>query len=65
MLTSRTILCVESTMKRKRVSTKTTERAKVFTSLVCRVKIRNAIRHSCKRDKGGLIMPDDVDDKNG
>ena len=52
-------------MKRKRVSTKTTERAKVFTSLVCRVKIRNAIRHSCKRDKGGLIMPDDVDDKNG
>ena len=50
-------------MKRKRGNTKPTERAKVFTSLVCMNKIRNAITCACERDKGALIVPDDVDEK--
>ena len=62
MLTSSTILCAEALIKRRQGNAKPIERAKVFTSLVCRGKIRNAMR---QRDKGGLLMPDDIDEKSG
>ena len=65
MLTSSTILCAEANMRRKRGQSSAKERAKVFTALVCRGKIRSATRHACERDKGGVLMPGDVDSKTG
>ena len=39
--------------------------AKVFSSLTCRGKIRSAMRHASERDKGGVLMSDDLDEKTG
>ena len=40
------------------------EWTKVFSSLVCRGKIRAAIRYACKRDKGRVLMPGDTVSKS-
>ena len=65
MLTSRTILCAAANMRRKKGKANVDEIAKVLTSLVCRGKIRSAIRHACERDKGGVLMPGDTERKTG
>ena len=41
------------------------ERAKVYHSLVCRHKIRLAIRYISERDKGKVYFPYDTDEKSG
>ena len=41
------------------------ERAKVFNSLICRGKVRAAIRYISEREKGGVFLPGDTDDKTG
>ena len=39
-------------MGRKKGSMKVKEKAKVFSSLICRGKIRAVIRYTCEREKG-------------
>ena len=65
MLTSSTILCAEAKMRQKRGHSSAKERAKVFTALVYRGKIWSAMRCACERDKGGFLMPGDIDSKTG
>ena len=65
MLVSNTVMCAEAQMGRKKGAMKVTERAKVFSSLICRGKIRAAIRYACEREKEGVLMPEDTDEKSG
>ena len=51
-------------MRHKREQIGNKERVKVFSSLVCRGKIHTAIRYVCQRDKGRVLMPDDIDAKS-
>ena len=41
------------------------ERAKVFNSLLCRGNVRAAIRYISEREKGGIFLPGNTDDKTG
>ena len=65
MLISSTVLCAEAQMNRKRGVLTIKERAKIFSSLICRGKLRAAIRYASEREKGGILMPGDVDEKSG
>ena len=65
ILISSTILCAEANLRHKRGKISIKERAKVFSSLVCRGKVRAAIRYACERDKDGVLMPGDTDAKSG
>ena len=49
-------------MNRKRGIITIEERAKIFLSLICRGKLRGTIWYASKREKGGIIMPGDVDE---
>ena len=52
-------------MNQKRGVTSSTEGTKIFLDLVCRGKIRAATRYICDREKGGVLMSDDIDEKSG
>ena len=65
MLNSRTIICAEAYMNRKRGGINTKERARAFSSLICRSKIREDIRYIYERESGGIMLPGDVDSKQG
>lgn len=41
------------------------EKVKVFSSLICRGKIRAAVRYVCDREIGGISIPGDIDEKIG
>ena len=61
MLTSNTILCAAAYTRRKKGKANVYGISKVFTSLACRGQIRSAIMHACERDKGGMLMPGDIE----
>ena len=65
MLNSSTIICAEAYMNRKRGGLNTEERAKAFSSLICRGKIREDIRYICEQESGGIMLLGDVDSKTG
>ena len=65
MLVSSAEMCAKCFMNRRRGVSTTNERAKVFSNLACRGKLRAVIRCICDTEKGGVLMPDDVDDKSG
>ena len=65
MLTPSTILCAEANVRRKRGKSNAKERAKVLTSLAHRGNIRSVMRHACKRGKGCVLMPGDIDSEIG
>ena len=52
-------------MDRKRGFTKITERTKVFSSLICRGKVRAAERYACVKEKRGILIPGDTYVKTG
>ena len=54
MLTSSTILCAAANMRRKKGKANVDAIAKVFTSLVCRGKIRSEIRWWIKKARYNL-----------
>ena len=60
-----TVLCAEAQMNRKRENIIIKEREKMFSSLICRDKIRAAIRYTSEREKDGILIPGDVDVKTG
>ena len=60
-----TVLCAEAQMNRKRENIIIKEREKIFSSLICRDKIRAAIRYTSEREKDGILIPVDVDVKTG
>ena len=41
------------------------QRAKIFNRKMLRGDVRGAVRHLTERDKGGVLMPDDIDEKSG
>lgn len=65
ILVSSAVLCAEALMKRKWKQLSAEERAKIFTSLLNRGKIKEAIRFICDRETGGACVPDDIDEKSG
>ena len=52
-------------MNRKKGNITIKERAKIFSSLICRGRFRVAIRYTSEREKSGILMPGDVDEKSG
>ena len=64
ILISSTVLCALANLRCKRRQISIKERVKVFSSLVCRSKVRAAIRYVCERDKGGVLMLGDKDTKS-
>ena len=62
-LGSSTIMCAEAQMSRKQNELNEKERDKVFSRMICRGKIRAAIRYVSGREKGGILMPGDTDEK--
>ena len=50
-------------MKKKRSQLSTTERAKIFVSLLTHSKLKEAIYFICKREAGGILQPDDAEEK--
>ena len=52
MLVPNTVMCAEAQMGRNKGTMKVTERTKFSPSLICRGKIRAAIRYACEREKG-------------
>ena len=65
MLGSSTIICAEAQMSRKQNGLNEKKRAKFFSRMICRGKIRAAIRYVSEREKGGILMPGDTDEKTG
>ena len=65
MLASSIVLCAEAQMNRKRGIITIKERAKIFSTLICRGKMRAAIRYASEREKGGILMPGDVNEMTG
>ena len=65
MLNSSTIFCAETYLNCKRRSINTKERAKAFSSLICRGKIREGIHYICERESGGIMLLGDVDLRTG
>ena len=65
VLASSTVLCAEAQMNRIRGIVTIKERAKIFSALICRGKMRAAIRYAGEREKGGILMPGDVGEKTG
>jgi hypothetical protein len=41
------------------------QRAKIFNMKMLRGDVRGAVRHPTERDKGGVLMPDNIDEKSG
>ena len=41
------------------------QRAKIFNRKMLRGDVRGAVRYLTERDKGGVLMPDDIDEKSG
>ena len=64
-LISSTIICAEAYLNRKRGGLDTKERAQLFSFLIYRGEIREAIRVICERETGGIMLPGDVDLKTG
>ena len=58
-------MCAEAQMSKKQNGLNEKERVKVFSRMICRGKIRAAIRYICEREKGGILMPGDTDEKTG
>ena len=65
MLMSITTLFAVALMKKKRGHLSTSERAKIFTSLLSRGKMKEATRLTCYREKGGVLLTDGVEEKSG
>ena len=65
MLVSSTELSAESFMIRKRGVTASTEWAKIFSNFFWRGKMRTSTHCMSDREKGSVVMPNDVDEKSG
>ena len=65
MLVSGTEMRAECFMNRRRGVTTSTERAKIFYNLACIGKMHAAMCCICDKEKGRVLMPDDVDKKSG
>ena len=63
MLILSLILCAEGNMPRKTGTIKESERAKIFSSLICRDKIRSAIRHASEQGKERVLMRNKINKK--
>ena len=52
-------------MNRKRGGLDTKEKVNAFSCLICRRKIREALRYICERESDEIMLPGDVDLKTG
>ena len=41
------------------------DRAKVFSTMMCRGKISAAVRYISEKEKGRVLLPSDIDEKSG
>ena len=55
----------EAQMSKKQNELNEKERDKVFSRMISRGKIRAAIRYISEREKGGILMPGDTNEKTG
>ena len=58
-------MCAEAQMSRNKDGLSQKKRAKLYSRMICRRKIRAVIRYICERVKGGILMPRDTDEKTG
>lgn len=65
MLVSSATLRAAALMNKKRGALADNERAKIFASLLTRGKIKEAMRFAREREKGGVLLPDDIEEKSG
>ena len=56
---------VEAMMGRKQENLDAKERAKVFSTMLCRGEISAAVRYISEREKGRVLLPGDIDKKSG
>jgi hypothetical protein len=56
---------MESRLALKQGSTTPEQRTKTFHQKVLRGNIRGAVRYLTEREKGGILYPDDTDEKSG
>ena len=60
-----TALTLEASLSKARGNTTPEHRAKVFDSRVKRGKLRSAVRYITDREGGGVLSPNDIDEKSG
>jgi hypothetical protein len=66
MLVHNTVRSMESFLSTKRGGDVTTEqRAKIFHQKMLRGDVRGAVRYLSDREKGGILLPNNVDEKSG
>jgi hypothetical protein len=65
MLVEETLRSMESHLSFKQGSTTAEQRTKTFHQKVLRGNIRVAVRYLTEREKGGILYPDDTDEKTG
>ena len=63
-LSSSVVKCVEAMMGRKQENLDAKERAKVFSTMLCRGKISAAVRYISEREKGRVLLPSDIDENS-
>ena len=56
---------LKSSLSRARGTSTPEQRARIFDSKVKRGKLRAAVRYITDREGGGIMFPDDIDDKSG
>ena len=64
-LSSSAVKDAEAMMGRKQENLDAKERAKVFSTMLCRRKISAAVRYISMREKGRVLLPGDIDEKSG
>jgi hypothetical protein len=65
MLVEETLRSMESHLSSKQGSTTPEQRTRIFHQKVLRGNIRGAVRYLTDREKGGILYPDDLDEKTG
>jgi hypothetical protein len=65
MLVEDTLRSMESHLSHKRGQTTPEQRSKIFHQKVLRGNLRGAVRYLTEREKGGILYPDDIDEKTG
>jgi hypothetical protein len=65
MLVEETLRSMESHLSSKQGSTMPVKRTKNYHQKVLRGNIRGAVRYLMEREKGGILYPDDIDEKSG